>query len=202
MDLHVVILAAGKGTRMKSVQPKVLHAIAGKTIVDRVLEAAGSLQPSTTTLVLGHAAESVRNHFGNRPEVQTVIQEPQLGTGHALLQTAPVLRGREGTVVLLSGDVPLLTAQSLRGLIETHQQALPRQPSSLPSPNAPTATAGSFARRAGLPASSRNGMPRRHSATFRKSTRASMPSTLRRSSTHSSASGPITPRASTTCRIS
>jgi bifunctional UDP-N-acetylglucosamine pyrophosphorylase/glucosamine-1-phosphate N-acetyltransferase len=123
MDLHVVILAAGKGTRMKSVQPKVLHAIAGKTIVDRVLEAAGSLQPATTTLVLGHAAESVRSHFGNRPEVQTVIQEPQLGTGHALLQTAPVLRGREGTVVLLSGDVPLLTAQSLRGLIETHQQA-------------------------------------------------------------------------------
>jgi bifunctional UDP-N-acetylglucosamine pyrophosphorylase/glucosamine-1-phosphate N-acetyltransferase len=123
MDLHVVILAAGKGTRMKSALPKVLHAVAGQTLIDRVLAVAMPLEPVTTTLVLGHAAERVREHFGARPDVQTVIQEPQLGTGHALLQAAPVLRGHQGTVVLLSGDVPLLTSASLRGLITAHQDA-------------------------------------------------------------------------------
>ena len=123
MDLHVVILAAGKGTRMKSALPKVLHQVAGRALIDRVLDSAAALHPATTTLVLGHAADAVRAHFGARPDVQVVIQEPQLGTGHALLQTAPVLRGHSGTVVLLSGDVPLLTGASLQALVQTHQEA-------------------------------------------------------------------------------
>jgi UDP-N-acetylglucosamine diphosphorylase/glucosamine-1-phosphate N-acetyltransferase len=100
----------------------VLHQIAGRTLIDRVLDSAAALQPATTTLVLGHAADDVREHFGARRDVQVVIQEPQLGTGHALLQTAPVLRWRSGMVILLSGDVPLLTAASLRGLVQTHQE--------------------------------------------------------------------------------
>ncbi len=120
-DLHVVILAAGKGTRMKSELPKVLHGIAGKPLIDRVLDTAQALGPSSVTLVVGHAAEKVRAHLADRPGIAFAVQEPQLGTGHALLQTAPMLQGRTGTVMLLSGDVPLLTADSLRALVATHQ---------------------------------------------------------------------------------
>ncbi|MBA2438838.1 MAG: bifunctional UDP-N-acetylglucosamine diphosphorylase/glucosamine-1-phosphate N-acetyltransferase GlmU [Acidimicrobiia bacterium] len=122
-ELHVVILAAGKGTRMKSELPKVLHPIAGKPLIDRVLDTAQALNPSTMTLVVGHSAEQVRAHLAGRPGVAFAEQEPQLGTGHALLQTEPILRSRNGTVILLSGDVPLLRADSLRGLVETHKAA-------------------------------------------------------------------------------
>ena len=121
-DLHVVILAAGKGTRMKSELPKVLHPIAGKTLIDRVLETAQALQPASVTLVVGHAAEKVRAHLADHPGVAFALQEPQLGTGHALLQTAPLLGARTGTLVLLSGDVPLLTTASLRALVATHEE--------------------------------------------------------------------------------
>lgn len=122
-DLHVVILAAGKGTRMKSELPKVLHEIAGRALIDRVLETAGTLQPKTTTIVVGHAAERIRSHLAATPDLNFVVQEPQLGTGHALLQTAPILRNQTGTAVLLSGDVPLLTSHALHGLVNTHTQA-------------------------------------------------------------------------------
>src|SRR5262245_64158140 len=96
-DLHVVILAAGKGTRMKSDRPKVLHEIAGRSLIDRVLAAADGLVPATTTIVVGHGAEDVRETLGPRDGRHFVVQEPQLGTGHALLQTAPVLRAKRGT---------------------------------------------------------------------------------------------------------
>jgi bifunctional UDP-N-acetylglucosamine pyrophosphorylase/glucosamine-1-phosphate N-acetyltransferase len=108
---------------MKSELPKVLHPIAGKALIDRVLDSAEALNPASVTLVVGHSAEKVRSHLAHRPGVAFVIQEPQLGTGHALLQAAPVLKGRSGSVVLLSGDVPLLTADSLRGLVATHREA-------------------------------------------------------------------------------
>jgi bifunctional UDP-N-acetylglucosamine pyrophosphorylase / glucosamine-1-phosphate N-acetyltransferase len=122
-DLHVVILAAGKGTRMKSELPKVLHPISGLTLIDRVLNTAQELKPATVTLVVGHAADKVRASLAARPGIQFAVQEPQLGTGHALLQTEPLLRGRTGTVVLLSGDVPLLSARTLHGLVTTHDEA-------------------------------------------------------------------------------
>lgn len=122
-DLHVVVLAAGKGTRMKSELPKVLHQIAGRTLIDRVLDVAGQLHPATTTIVVGHGADRLRAHFAARPDVQFVVQEPQLGTGHALLQAAPVLKDRTGTVVLLSGDVPLLARDTLEALVRTHHEA-------------------------------------------------------------------------------
>ena len=122
-ELHVVILAAGKGTRMKSALPKALHRVGGRMLIDRVLDTAGSLNPATTTIVVGHESERIENHLGARPRTQFVVQEPQLGTGHALLQAAPALRNRSGTLVLLSGDVPLLTRGTLRGLIETHTAA-------------------------------------------------------------------------------
>jgi bifunctional UDP-N-acetylglucosamine pyrophosphorylase/glucosamine-1-phosphate N-acetyltransferase len=122
-DIHVVVLAAGQGTRMKSRLPKVLHPLAGKPLIEHVLKAAEAISPSTVTLIVGHAADAVRAVIGNRPNLDFVVQEPQLGTAHALQQAEARLVGREGTVVLLSGDVPLLTSATLHRLIETHQGA-------------------------------------------------------------------------------
>ncbi len=121
-DLHIVVLAAGKGTRMKSEVPKVLHRVAGLSLIDHVLRTASALNPASTTIVVGHAANLVRDHLAPRPHLEFVVQEPQLGTGHALLQTAPVLRGRQGTVLLLSGDVPLLSSRTLERLVATHRE--------------------------------------------------------------------------------
>lgn len=118
--IHVVILAAGKGTRMRSAVPKVLHRISGVALIDRVLRTASTLEPETITVVVGHEAEQVRRHLADRPQVVTVTQEPQLGTGHALLQAESVLRERAGAVVLLSGDVPLLTPATLQALVHRH----------------------------------------------------------------------------------
>jgi bifunctional UDP-N-acetylglucosamine pyrophosphorylase/glucosamine-1-phosphate N-acetyltransferase len=123
LPIHIVVLAAGKGTRMKSELPKALHPIAGQSLIDRVLDAAQVLNPVSTILVVGHAADQVKTHLERRPGVKFALQEPQLGTGHALLQTEPLLRGQTGTVVLLSGDVPLLTSRTLRGLVDTHTEA-------------------------------------------------------------------------------
>lgn len=122
-DLHIVILAAGKGTRMKSELPKVLHRVAGRTLIDRALATAGGLNPATVTIVVGHGAELVKAHVGSPPRTSYVLQEPQRGTGHALQQAAAVLRHLTGTVVLLSGDVPLLSRDALRDLVTTHHRA-------------------------------------------------------------------------------
>lgn len=121
-DVHVVVLAAGKGTRMKSRLPKVLHRISGATLIDRVLQTATALSPLSVTLVVGHGADEVKASLP-AAGLNFVLQEQQLGTGHALLQTRPVLEGKSGVVVLLSGDVPLLTAGTLLSLIETHEES-------------------------------------------------------------------------------
>jgi bifunctional UDP-N-acetylglucosamine pyrophosphorylase/glucosamine-1-phosphate N-acetyltransferase len=123
MTIHVVVLAAGQGTRMKSSLPKVLHRLSGRPLVEHVLRTAESLTPATITLVVGHRAEIVREALAGRPGLQFASQEPQLGTAHALQQTEALLSGRTGTLILLSGDVPLLTAQTLRRLIDTHRGA-------------------------------------------------------------------------------
>jgi bifunctional UDP-N-acetylglucosamine pyrophosphorylase/glucosamine-1-phosphate N-acetyltransferase len=120
MDTHVVILAAGKGTRMKSVRSKVLHCVAGQPMIEHVLSAAAALSPRTTTVVVGHQAESLKTALAANPGLTFVVQEPQLGTAHALLTTEPALRGQAGTLVLLSGDVPLLSANTLKTLLDTH----------------------------------------------------------------------------------
>ena len=123
VDAQVVILAAGQGTRMKSSLPKVLHRVAGRSMVEHVLRTAGSLSPATITLVVGHGAEAVQLALEGRQGLQFALQVPQLGTGHALRQAEPLLAGRAGTLVLLSGDVPLLSASTLRRLLDTHQAA-------------------------------------------------------------------------------
>ena len=122
-DIHVVILAAGQGTRMKSALPKVLHKIAGRSLLEHVLHTADSLHPSTVTVVVGHRADAVQVKLAERQNLKFVLQEPQLGTAHALQQTEQALSGQTGTVVLLSGDVPLLSSSTLRRLTDLHRGA-------------------------------------------------------------------------------
>jgi bifunctional UDP-N-acetylglucosamine pyrophosphorylase/glucosamine-1-phosphate N-acetyltransferase len=119
--LHVVILAAGKGTRMKSTRPKVLHPLAGRPLIEHVLRTAARLDAASTTLVVGHGADEVRSALAGWPGLQFVVQSPQLGTGHALQQTEPLLGGKSGLVLLLYADVPLLQAATLSRLIAAHR---------------------------------------------------------------------------------
>ena len=100
-DTHVAILAAGKGTRMKSAQPKVLHRVAGLPLIEHVLRTAEILNPASITVIVGHLADAVKAGLAKRMGLAFALQEPQLGTGHALLQVEPHLRGASGTLVLL-----------------------------------------------------------------------------------------------------
>ncbi|MCC7125856.1 MAG: bifunctional UDP-N-acetylglucosamine diphosphorylase/glucosamine-1-phosphate N-acetyltransferase GlmU [Acidobacteria bacterium] len=108
---------------MKSARPKVLHPAGGMSLIQRVLRTAATVNPATVTVVVGHEADAVRAHLGRAPGLSTVVQEPQLGTGHALLQAEPPLEGQTGTVILLSADVPLLKPATLRALLDTHEQS-------------------------------------------------------------------------------
>ena len=121
-DLHVVILAAGKGTRMKSARAKVLHQVAGFSLIEHVFRAADTLSPTSITVIVGHQADQVQADTSKRMGLRFALQSPQLGTGHALLQAEPLLAGASGTLVLLSGDVPLLRPETLRALVDTHQE--------------------------------------------------------------------------------
>src|SRR5690606_37207335 len=121
MPVHVVILAAGKGTRMKSALPKVLHRVAGIPLLEHVLRTVRAFRPDSITVVVGHGADQIQQAFGDSSDLRFVVQEPQLGTAHALLQVEPVLREAAGDVVLLYGDVPLLRPATLQTLIERHR---------------------------------------------------------------------------------
>jgi bifunctional UDP-N-acetylglucosamine pyrophosphorylase / glucosamine-1-phosphate N-acetyltransferase len=119
--IHIVILAAGKGTRMKSELPKVLHHVGGAPILSYVLNVGSSLDATSATVVIGHMANKVRDSLASAwPDVKTVVQEPQLGTAHAVMQAEPILHGQTGTVVLLYGDVPLLRPESVKKLLAHH----------------------------------------------------------------------------------
>jgi bifunctional UDP-N-acetylglucosamine pyrophosphorylase/glucosamine-1-phosphate N-acetyltransferase len=122
-DIHIVVLAAGKGTRMKSVLPKVLHEAGELHLIEHVLRAAGELSPKSTTVIVGHQADVVEQALSKRLGLRFASQQPQLGTGHALLQAEPTLAGEHGTVVLLSGDVPLLQPATLDALVRRHREA-------------------------------------------------------------------------------
>jgi len=114
MNLAVVILAAGKGTRMKSDLPKVLHPIAGRPMVQHVVDAAGALDPDNTVLIYGHGGDAVREAVtGSR--LQWAEQAEQLGTGHAVAQALPHLE--EDVVLVLYGDVPLIQPRTLRDFV-------------------------------------------------------------------------------------
>ena len=116
MALDIVIMAAGKGTRMKSALPKVLHRLAGRSLLQHVMDTAAQLGADRTILVCGHGAEAVQEQVGASGGVRFVRQEPQLGTGHAVLQAAPALHDA-GTTLILNGDVPLIAAETCRALL-------------------------------------------------------------------------------------
>ncbi len=115
--LHVVILAAGEGKRMKSTLPKVLQAIAGRPMLAHVIDAARALQPAGIHVVHGHGGEQVRAAFADQPDLHWAEQSHQLGTGHAVQQAMPGVPD-EAQVMVLYGDVPLITAASLQRLLD------------------------------------------------------------------------------------
>ena len=122
--LAVAVLAAGKGTRMRSVHPKVLQPLAGATLVDWVLQSCEPLNPQRCLLVVGHQAERVQQHVQRRhQQVEFVLQQPQRGTGHSVQQLLRPLGDFTGTLLVLNGDVPLLRSATLRRMVEHHHQS-------------------------------------------------------------------------------
>ncbi len=113
-----VVLAAGEGKRMKSSKSKLLHKICGRTIVEWVLDAVAGAGIDESIIVVGHKSEQVKECLGNK---QYAIQEKQLGTGHAVMQSEEFLKGKKGIVVVLCGDTPLITSETLKNAIEAHK---------------------------------------------------------------------------------
>lgn len=120
--MNIVILAAGQGKRMHSNLPKVLHPVAGKALVSHVIDTARSLSPQTLCLVYGHGGDALRTTLKDA-DLVWVLQEPQLGTGHAVQQALPHLNN-EGATLILYGDVPLIQAETLKRLVRAGQDAL------------------------------------------------------------------------------
>jgi bifunctional UDP-N-acetylglucosamine pyrophosphorylase/glucosamine-1-phosphate N-acetyltransferase len=115
-----LILAAGKGTRMKSDLVKVLHPVAGRPMLDYVLNLAEQMGSSRIALIIGHQAELVESRYGSR-SLTFVYQREQLGTGHAVLQAADAFKDYRGTILILCGDVPLLQVSTVRALMDRHR---------------------------------------------------------------------------------
>lgn len=118
-DTAVIIMAAGKGKRMKSNLPKVLHNLAGKPILNYVLETVNQLEVKRKILIVGYKSNKIRELIGDK--IESVEQKEQLGTAHAVLITKKLLSGFKGDVLILSGDVPFLTIKTLKKLLKYHQ---------------------------------------------------------------------------------
>jgi len=121
--LAVAVLAAGKGTRMKSDLPKVLQPLAGAALVERVLASCKGLAPQRQILIVGHQADRVEQSLAHQPGLEFVLQQPQNGTGHAVQQLLEPLSGFEGDLLVLNGDVPLLRAETIANLLERHRSS-------------------------------------------------------------------------------
>jgi bifunctional UDP-N-acetylglucosamine pyrophosphorylase / glucosamine-1-phosphate N-acetyltransferase len=119
----VAILAAGKGTRMKSDRPKVLHELGGRSLVEWVLQSTRHLEVTHQFVIVGYQGDQVKSALSNYPNLQFVEQVEQLGTGHAVQQLLPYLQGFEGDLLILNGDVPLLRGSTLEQLVQTHTDA-------------------------------------------------------------------------------
>ncbi len=130
--MNIVILAAGQGKRMHSNLPKVLHPLAGRPLVLHVIETARSLTPRTLCLVYGHGGDAVRAAL-DAPDLTWVLQDPQLGTGHAVMQAVPRL-APGGTTLILYGDVPLIQPETLQRLLHAARSALAILTVDLPDP--------------------------------------------------------------------
>ena len=116
-NIDVVIMAAGKGTRMQSSMPKVLHRLGGRALLQHVIDTAQHIQARRVVVITGHGAEQVESMLAAQSGLQSVRQMPQLGTGHAMQQAVPVLED-DGVTLVLSGDVPLIQADTLLALLK------------------------------------------------------------------------------------
>ena len=114
-----IILAAGKGTRMKSKLYKVLHPVCGKPMVEHIMNRVVETNPEEIVTIVGHGAEMVKEQLGDRTNY--ALQAEQLGTGHAVVQAESFLKGKKGTTLVISGDTPLLTTETLNNLFDYHQ---------------------------------------------------------------------------------
>jgi bifunctional UDP-N-acetylglucosamine pyrophosphorylase/glucosamine-1-phosphate N-acetyltransferase len=117
VNLKTLILAAGKGTRMKSDLPKVLHKVNGVPMVKKIIEVLNKLNPQENILILGHEKEMILETLG---DVQYVVQEEQLGTGHAIMIAEEKLKDYDGDIMVVCGDTPLLTSETLEKMHEKH----------------------------------------------------------------------------------
>ncbi|HXS83085.1 MAG TPA: NTP transferase domain-containing protein [Methylomirabilota bacterium] len=122
-DVAAVVLAAGMGKRMNSDLAKVLHPMAGRPLLAHVLDALDELGLGRTVVVIGHQREKVQAAFAGRNGIQWAIQAEQRGTGHAYMMAEPVLGDFHGTVLVLPGDTPLLTARTLENLLDRHARS-------------------------------------------------------------------------------
>ncbi len=118
----VAILAAGRGTRMKSNLPKVLHTLGGKSLVERVIQSVEPLQPERRMVIVGYQAQEVKTALQPIADLEYVEQTVQLGTGHAIQQLLPHLEGYNGDLLILNGDVPLLRSETLKNFLQIHQE--------------------------------------------------------------------------------
>ncbi|RYG75594.1 UDP-N-acetylglucosamine pyrophosphorylase [bacterium] len=124
MNLAILVLAAGKGTRMESDLPKVLHSLRGQSLLAHVLTASNTLNPDRLIAIVGHKAELVKTEISpNFPTVEFVLQSEMKGTGHAVMQAESALENFEGDIVVTCGDAPLLTAATLFDLVEKRRQS-------------------------------------------------------------------------------
>lgn len=122
--LAVAILAAGKGTRMYSSMPKVLHKLSGKTLLNRVLDSCNELKPDKVFVLVGHKSNEIEESLSNsrnQPEIEFVMQDPQNGTGHAIQILSKELINYDGKLLVLNGDVPLIETKTLKELIKLHE---------------------------------------------------------------------------------
>ncbi|MBN3910904.1 MAG: bifunctional UDP-N-acetylglucosamine diphosphorylase/glucosamine-1-phosphate N-acetyltransferase GlmU [Nostoc sp. NMS1] len=118
----VAILAAGRGTRMKSRLPKVLHSLGGRSLVERVIESVEPLLPSRRIVIVGYQSEEVQTAMHSIPNLEFVEQTVQLGTGHAIQQLLPHLEDYTGDLLILNGDLPLIRSETLKQMLQTHAQ--------------------------------------------------------------------------------
>ena len=121
-DIAALVLAAGKGTRMKSGLVKVMHQLGGRPMISWPVAAAREAGADRLALVVGHQGETVRDYFAGVEEIEFATQDQLLGTGHAVACAARLLQGFEGRVLILCGDVPLIRSETLRGLLDYHKK--------------------------------------------------------------------------------
>ena len=122
-SLAIAVLAAGKGTRMRSALPKVLHPLSGLPLLQHVLTSTKTVHPDRRIVIVGYGADQVKSAFAHLPDLEFAEQVEQLGTGHAVQQVIPALAGFEGNLLVLNGDVPLLKPETIENIVSTHNDS-------------------------------------------------------------------------------